>query len=114
MIKPTILDRLISRISPRAGYNRMRYRALSEAVFGSPVSRKGAERGGSSTLGNWLVRRLSKHGEAREREELTDRAEDLLANEPLAATAAETMGTNIVGSGLIPQADPDAERPGHK
>jgi lambda family phage portal protein len=109
MIAPTFIDRLISRISPRAGYNRMRYRALNSAVFGSPVSRKGAATGGSSTVGNWLVRRLSRIEEARERETLTDRAEDLLANEPLAATASETMGVNIVGSGLIPQAELDAE-----
>ena len=109
-LTPTILDRVIARISPKAGYQRMAYRALHQSIFASPVTRKGGQTGGHNSLGNWLVRRLSSRTEeAREREVLTDRAEDLIANEPLAATAVETMGTNIVGSGLTPQAELDAE-----
>ena len=107
MPRPTMIDRLVSWLRPKAGFERMRYRVMNQAMFG-PVRRTAAGTG-KTTLGNWLVRRISRMEEAREREVITDRAEDLIANEPLAAAAADTYGVNIVGSGITCQSEIEAQ-----
>jgi len=100
-IKMNIIDRAIGYLSPEAGLKRVRARAGLDFVAGS-VSRTGA--GKKGTLGNWLVKRLNRFNEGYERERLTDRSEDLIANNPHAASIVDSTATNIVGgSGLTPQ-----------
>lgn len=77
--------------------------ALRHYAQGSVASR-GASRSG--TLSNWAVKRLSRFTEANERITLTDRAEDLVASDPHAASVIDSMAVNIVGTGLVPQAFP--------
>ncbi len=70
-----------------------------------PVTRTaGAFKG---TLGNWLTSRLMRSSEPRERQTIATRAQDLVANDPNAASIVDSMGMNIVGTGLIPQSRPN-------
>ena len=76
------------------------------------VERRGA--GTKGTLYNWVVNRLSRFAEARQRITLTDRAEDLVANDPHAVSCIESMTVNVVGTGLLPQSKPVRARLGIK
>lgn len=102
--QPNTIDRIVGYFSPESGIKRMQARTALSFMAGS-VSRTGA--GTKGTLGNWLVKRLNRFGEGYEREKITDRAEDLIANNSHAASIADSMPTNIVGgAGLLPQSKP--------
>lgn len=77
--------------------------ALRHYQSGGVVSRAGSR---SGTLSNWAVKRLSRFTEASERTTITDRAEDLVASDPHAASVVDSMAVNIVGTGLVPQSNP--------
>jgi len=66
------------------------------------VSRKAGSFQGA--LGNWFVHKLNRLSESREREVSVDRADALFNNDPHAASVIDSMATNIVGTGLAPQA----------
>lgn len=66
------------------------------------VRSEGGRRDG--VLSTWNPRRLTEPGEAMDGRTLMLRAEDLVDNDPHAASVVGTMATNIVGTGLNPQA----------
>lgn len=105
-LKPNIIDRFIAAISPAAGLRRMQARALMGNVTRS-VRRAGAANTG--TIANWLTQRNSKYTEGLERAAVSNRAEDLYANDPNASSAIGSMSVNISGTGLIPQSQPNAD-----
>ena len=61
------------------------------------------------SLGNWYVKKLSRFTESRERQTITDRACDIVGSDPHAASAADSLTVNIVGTGLMPQSQPSAK-----
>jgi len=116
-VTPSLFDRAVARVSPAAGLNRLRARAAWNAVTKTafagntgPVRSRGGQKKG--TLFNWVVNKLNRWNEAQERETVSDRAEDLTANHPHAASCIESMSTNIIGTGLHPQAKPKWKRLG--
>ena len=64
----------------------------------------GSHRGNMS---NWNAPRLTQQGEEFERDVIARRAEDLVDNNPNAASVIDSMAVNIVGPGLKPQARVD-------
>ncbi|RKY04594.1 MAG: phage portal protein [Planctomycetota bacterium] len=57
----------------------------------------------SGALSNWFVHKLNRLSESREREVTVDRADALFNNDPHASSVIDSMATNIVGTGLMPQ-----------
>lgn len=109
MTKPLVrlnaVDKLIGIFSPEKAYRRGRQRAAMEFMAGS-VSRTGGGKKGS--LSNWFVKRLNRFSEERERVQVTDRAADLTANNPHAASIVDSTTLNVVGGrGLTPQSRPN-------
>jgi len=72
-----------------------------------PVSSVGA--GTKGPLSNWIVNRLTASAESRERRDMADRAEDLAANDPHAASALGGLTVNVSGTGFTPQSSPPAD-----
>lgn len=68
------------------------------------IHRTAASRKG--TMSNWVVRRLNRVTESSERITVTDRAADMVANDPHAASIVDSMALNSVGTGLIAQSNP--------
>lgn len=68
------------------------------------VSRTAASRRG--TMANWVVKRLNRFAEGQHRNTITDRAADIVANDPHAVSVTDSMALNSVGTGLIPQSNP--------
>ena len=71
------------------------------------VRRAAASHGG--TLAGWYPGRHTDASAPRERELIARRAEDLAANDAHAAGLIEGLSTNVVGTGLNPQSQVDAE-----
>ncbi len=110
-VSPTVIDRAVARFSPSRGVSRLQSRAKWNALTGTgPVQRKGGQKTG--TLFNWIVSKLTRFNEGQERETLTDRAQDLVANTPHAVSCIESLSTNVVGTGLMPQSRPRWKRLG--
>lgn len=105
VVKLNALDRVIGIFDPQRAFHRGRARAALGFMAGS-VSRTGG--GGKGTLSNWFVRRLNRFSEERERIQVTDRAADLVANNPHATSIIESTTLNVVGgTGLVPQSRPN-------
>jgi lambda family phage portal protein len=99
--KLNALDRAIGVIAPERALRRGRARTALNFMAGS-VSHQGAGRKGS--LSNWFVKRLTRYSEARERVAVSDRAEDLIANNAHAASIVDSTAISTVGGpGLLPQ-----------
>lgn len=105
--RPNLVDRMVATVSPARGLRRAQARAALP-LYGYPGVEK-AGGGKKGTLSNWVVRRLSRFFEKKERENVTDRASDLVANDPHAASVIDSMAVNIAGTGLIPQSAPHEE-----
>lgn len=104
LLQTNALDRAIGIFSPATALKRARSRTALNFMAGS-VSRTGASKKG--TLGNWFVRRLTRFSEGRERQDLTDRSEDLIANNPHATSIVDSTALNVVGgAGMLPQSKP--------
>lgn len=73
----------------------------------SQVTRAAGSQRGS--LGNWYVSKLSRLTESKERQTITDRAQDIVGSDPHAASVADSMAVNIVGTGLAPQSQPNTK-----
>jgi len=105
LVKLNAVDKLISIFDPERAFHRGRSRAALDYSAGS-VSRTGGGKKGS--LSNWFVRRLNRFSEERERVQVTDRAADLTANNPHAASIVDSTALNVVGGrGLLPQSRPN-------
>jgi lambda family phage portal protein len=116
-VSPSLFDRFVAQVSPAAGLKRLHARAAWNTVTKTsfagntgPVRSRGGQKKG--TLFNWVVNKLNRWNEAQEREIVSDRAEDLTANHPHATSCIESMSTNIIGTGLNPQAKPRWKRLG--
>lgn len=104
-IAVTRFDRFVGALSPKAAVGRVQARAQLNALTNYSVTRKGAENKG--TLSNWFTNRLSRFTESLQRTKLVDRASDLAANDPHAASVVNSMAVNIAGPGLTPQSTPN-------
>lgn len=69
------------------------------AVQRTAGSRKGP-------MGKWLVQKVQRFSERQERETISERSQDVVANDPHAASTIDSMAVNIVGTGLVPQSNP--------
>lgn len=105
--KETLTDRVVGVFSPRAAFDRMRYRAATSMMTGGGY--KGADKSRRATKG-WSVRSGSADADTMPYlDALRARSRDLVRNAPLAAGAINTVVTNTVGTGLLPQSTPDRE-----
>lgn len=105
LVRLNAVDKLIGVFSPQKAFHRGRIRATMDFMAGS-VSRTGGSNKG--TLSNWLTRRINRFSEERERVTITDRAGDLVANNPHAASIIDSTTLNTVGGkGLVPQSRPN-------
>ncbi|MGE4085976.1 MAG: phage portal protein [Vicinamibacterales bacterium] len=102
-VKPNLADRVVGWLSPVAGVERLRARGAMTALGGYNAgarSRRQTERwrpaGGSADTDT--VDDLPN---------LRERSRDMERNNPLAATAIDTETVNVVGTGLVLQAQPD-------
>ncbi len=103
--KQTFLDKAISFISPQTGLKRWQARTHMAMLGGYT----GARRDRRQTR-EWNVATGSADSVSLDDlQMLRDRSRDLLRNAPLATGAINTMVTNIVGTGLNPQAHIDRE-----
>lgn len=104
-IKQNIIDRAIGILSPRMALERMKYR--------SALAFAGSYNGGSSrraALRNWNP----YAGDANEDTihdlpALRARSRDLARNAPIGGAALNTLVTNVIGTGLSMQSNPDAK-----
>ena len=106
----TLLDRAIAVVAPGVARQRVADRYALDLLASYDVERVAGGRRG--TMQNWTPRRLDRWREGRERETITDRAADLLANDAYASGAVDTMAVSVVGTGLRPQSQPNVKRLG--
>jgi len=104
-VKPTLLDRAIGHFSPQRGLKRYQAR-MNWNLLSSVKTTAGSSTG---PIGNWLVRFLGRREEDESRGRGTARAQDLVNNDPHAASVIDSMSMNIVGTGIKPQARPKQE-----
>ncbi|WP_243546392.1 phage portal protein [Pseudodesulfovibrio tunisiensis] len=96
-------------ISPLVRSRAVAFRGVRSRGFGRVRSVAGRH---EDILSNWNTGRATRDGEAREREVIARRAEELVDNDPNAASVIDSMTVNIVGGGLRPQAKVDRKRLG--
>ena len=112
-VKLGLIDRALAPFAPGLALRRFQARAklgAAAAFFGGgigTVERQAASRKGR--LGNWVVNKLARFAQDRQRTETSMRGQHLVANDPTAAGAITTMTVGTVGSGLKPQSRPKAE-----
>jgi len=106
--KPTLLDRTIAHFAPQAGFKRLKARMAWNML--SPV--KSTAGSASGSIGNWIVRFLSRFNEGEHHSRSTARAQDLVNNDAHAASVIDSMAMNIVGTGIQPQSRPKADKLG--
>lgn len=98
------LDRVVTFFAPGLGLARHQARAhlaLTGGYTGARRDRRQTE--------SWRTHKLSANAALLgDLPTLRDRTQDLVRNNPLAAGAVNTNVTNVVGTGLVPQAEPDA------
>ena len=102
--KPPLLDRLITRISPKWALERDQARAM--------LARSGGYVGGaySQRFANWTPGVRDADGDITyDLREMRGRSRDLARNAPIARGAVGTMVTYVVGTGLSVQSRIDAE-----
>jgi lambda family phage portal protein len=105
-----LIDRILLPFSPStvAAREQSRLRlGLGRAVAASQGMYRGADI--SRLLGAWGLGQDTSTTPSWEREALRQRSRDLARNDPAAAGVVETMGLNVVGSGLSPQSRIRAE-----
>lgn len=104
-IEPTVIDKVVSYFSPVRGFERHRARmnlAMSGGYIGARRDRRATQDfhpGGGSADADLLP----------DLPELRERSRALVRNTPLAGGAISTVVTNVVGTGLEPQAMIDRE-----
>lgn len=102
--KPPLLDRLITRISPRWALDRDQFRAA--------LARSGGYVGGaySQRFANWTPGVRDADGDITyDLREMRGRSRDLARNAPIARGAVGTMVTYVIGTGLSVQSRIDAD-----
>jgi lambda family phage portal protein len=95
------IDRVISVFSPKAAFNRMRFRAAT-AILDSQVRKYDAASGGRRTDG-WRTNGGSPNTEVRAAlTRLRERHRDMVRNNPYAENAVARITNNTVGAGIRP------------
>jgi len=105
-ITPTVIDRLVGWVSPRAGFERIQYRqAMASAYAGASNSRRAMKSWtpSSSSPGDAILDDLPK---------LRERCNDLDRNNGLAHGAATKAAECVLGHGLALKARVDVESVG--
>jgi len=105
-VRQNFLDRAIGWVSPKVGNQRM----LERIRMALALQYKGASVG--RLRSNWILGEEDPTPDIWELETLRNRSRDLNRNDPIASGATDTMGFNIVGRGLRPQARIRADRLG--
>jgi len=96
------LDRVVSAISPTAGFKRARARYLEGLLTGARGQYEGASRGRRTE--GWRAPGTSANAETRNQLALLrNRSRDLVRNNAYAARAVSVIVNNVVGTGIIPQ-----------
>ena len=105
-----ILDKAIAAVSPIAGYRRATARAaLSILNNGTGYGNYGASHT-SRAMRSWHVGGGSSKEDIEDNlDTLRKRSRDAYMGIPLAAGALKTLRTNVVGSGLVPTPQVDAD-----
>lgn len=105
LIKPTVLDRVVSYFSPVAGRERMQARAqmaVAERWIGASFNRRATK--------NWFTTVGSADADLLiDLPTLRNRSRDLARNNPLALGAINTTTTSAVGTGLMLRSCLDAD-----
>lgn len=105
-LSQTLSDKIIGVFSPKTAFERLRYRAATQALTGGY---KGADKSRRATK-KWSAGSGSADADTLPYlNTLRARSRDLCRNAPLACGAINTVVTNTVGTGLIPQSQPDKE-----
>lgn len=105
-IKPNLFDRAVMYVDPVRGMQRLHARAKHEALAGAWVG--GAS--GRSTLQNYRPHAGdAKSDTLYDLPDLRARSRDMARNSPMALGAINTNVTNVVGTGLMARAKPDAK-----
>lgn len=91
-------------------YLNTRAQSAYHKAMGCMVSRTGG--GSMGTMSNWSPRRVTWPEEARQREAVATRANDLALNNAHAASLIDSISINTVGVGLWPQSKPNHKRLG--
>lgn len=91
-------------------YLNPRAQAAYHKSMGNMISRAGGSSAG--TMSNWAPRRVTWPEESRQRESITNRANDLALNNPHAASLIDSIAINSVGVGIWPQSRPNWKRLG--
>ena len=107
-IKPNAIDRAINYVAPNWGLRRMDSRLRMELATGQLFRGSSNDR----LRADWSLGNVGKDSTplASELATLRQRSRDLNRSHPIASGATETMGINIVGSGLKPQSQLRPER----
>lgn len=92
------IDHLISIFSPERALRRKEARTKLEL---SATLHRGADN--SRLMADWILGRSNPTPDSWELDTLRERSRDLNRNDPVACGATDTLGINIVGSGLSPQ-----------
>jgi lambda family phage portal protein len=101
LLKTNALDRAIGIVFPERALSRAKARTTLEFMAGGVTRTGGGKKG---ALGDWLVKRLSRHTEEAERVTIVDRSADLVANNPHAASIVDSTALSTVGgAGMVPQ-----------
>ena len=102
---PTLIDRVVTWLNPRAGFERHRARVLLNATgYGGYTGGRRDRR----AMRNWRPREASADTDILpDLSDLRARSRDLARNSPVATGALATAVTNVVGEGLQLQPAPD-------
>lgn len=107
-VRPNLIDRAVSFVSPGLGLQRMRSRAALAVVSGY----LGARRDRNATR-EWSALAASADADTLpDLEVLRARSRDLARNDPLAQSAISTKVVNVIGTGHVASPEIDARRLG--
>jgi lambda family phage portal protein len=107
---PTILDRAVGYLNPAAGLRRLQARAGLMFLGGFGAGGYTAGRKAGRALKEWNPGTSSADGDSiMDLPDLRGRSRDAVRNMPLATGAANTTALCVIGGGLVPHAEVDAE-----
>jgi lambda family phage portal protein len=107
---PSVLDRVVGYVNPAAGLRRLQARAGLAFFGGFGAGGYTAGRKGGRALKEWNPGTGSADGDSiPDLHDLRGRSRDAIRNIPLAAGAANTTALCVIGGGLVPHAEVDAE-----
>lgn len=104
------LDKTIGWFSPRAGLKRARARAIMDILSKHEQRAYEGAKAGRRTDG-WVTSGSDANAEiGAAASRLRARARDLVRNNPYAAHGVDSIESNVIGTGIIPRADPRTDR----